>query len=564
MRTPSFAGLLALLLVVCAAGTSRAVDYVDPVRPAKNKISGVDVGPAPATAKVQVPIITWGGDAATLHANGGMTTTTGSAFNQAGLNLQLVKQDDFVVQVQDYLSGKSPFVRGTMGMINTYSELLNASPDTQPVVVLQLTWSTGGDCLVVRDTVRTPKDLKGKTIALQQYGPHVEYMDQILRDAGMQWSDVTIKWCEELYDTNGRPDDPAAILRGDPSVAAVFCISPDAAALTSNMTTGTGAEGSVKGARVLLTTKTASRVIADVYAVRRDFFDANRDWVEKFVRTHLDSQAAVNGMMKARSGDMQKLLSLGADKLLDNPQATADMEGLLADCTFALAAGNADFFAGTGNLVGFEPTVKRNQSWLVAQNFLTVAQSVNHAKWDYAKFGVTAGAAAPRVAFKEAAAQKAVAESGDQNILFEFEILFGPNQNDFNEAQYGAQFQRALELSATYSGAVLEIVGHSDPYRYLRMKIKEKASEEVLTRQRQAGMNLSLQRSNSVRDSLVAYATSRGITTNPTQFITTGKGYDDPKVPEPRSEDDLVKNRRVQFRIVNIESESAEIFEPLF
>ena len=76
MRTPSFAGLLALVLVVCTAGISRGVDYVDPVRPAKNKISGVKVGPAPATAKVQVPIITWGGDAATLQANGGMTTTT--------------------------------------------------------------------------------------------------------------------------------------------------------------------------------------------------------------------------------------------------------------------------------------------------------------------------------------------------------------------------------------------------------------------------------------------------------------------------------------------------------
>ncbi len=563
--TRVLSGLLALLLLVASANVARAVDYVDPVRPAKNRLTGLAIGPAPpAGGKVQVPIITWGGDIATIQYNGGMATTPDSAFGKAGLNLSLVKQDDSVAQVRDYLSGKSPFLRGTMGMINTYSEALNADPATRPVVILQLTWSTGGDCLVVRDSIKSPKDLRGRTIALQQYGPHAEYMDQVLRDAGLQWTDVNIKWLDELYDTNGRPDDPAAALRGDSSVDAVFCISPDAAALTSNMTTGTGAEGSVRGARVLLTTKTASRVISDVYAVRKDFLDANRAWVEKFVKAHLDAQGAMAELVRRKDGAYRSMLSLAADKLLDNPQATADAEGLLADCTFALAVGNADFFTNSGNLVGFEPTVRRNQSWLVTQGYVTVAQRLEWANWDYTKFGVASGAAAPRVAFKEQAAQKAVAESGDQNILFEFEILFGPNQNEFNEVQYGAQFQRALELSATYSGAVLEIVGHSDPYRYLKMKIKDKASEEVLARQRQAGLNLSLQRSNAVRDSLIAYAGSKGIAINESQFITTGKGYDVPKVPEPRSEDDLAKNRRVQFRIVNIESESSEVFEPLF
>ena len=50
-----------------------------------------------------------------------------------------------------------------------------------------------------------------------------------------------------------------------------MAISPDALKLTSNGTVGTGSEGSVKGARMLLSTKTASRIIADVYAVRKDY-----------------------------------------------------------------------------------------------------------------------------------------------------------------------------------------------------------------------------------------------------------------------------------------------------
>ena len=563
-RRISLLSLCALLLcAVHSTGWTNPV-YVEPDKPAKKKVAGAQVGPVSAGGKILVPMITWGGDIATLHANGGLDTTPASLFGKANLDIKLQKQDDFVLQARDYLSGKSPFLRGTMGMLNTYAEALAADPNTKPVVVLQLTWSTGGDCLVARGDIKSPKDLKGKTVVIQQYGPHVEYMDQVLRDAGLQWSDVTIKWCEELYDTNNEPDDPALIMRSDPSVDAVFCISPDAAALTSNMSVGTGAENSVKGARVILTTKSASRVIADVYAVRKDFFESHRDWVERFVKTHLDAQKELVEVLKKKgTPEHTELLKSGAEVLLDDPGATADAEGLLADCTFALASGNADFFTNKGNLVGFQPTVERNQSWLVTQGFVTVKQTVQHANWDHSKFGVASAKDAPRPAFKQEAAQKAVASVGDSSILFEFEIHFAPNQKTFDTTQYGSQFQRALELSSTYSGAVLEIVGHSDPYIYLKKKIKDKASPEVLARQKQAGLNLSLSRANAVRESLIQYAKSKGITINETQFISTGKGYDDPKVPRPKSKDDLKKNRRVQFRIVNIESEAEDIFEPL-
>ena len=52
----------------------------------------------------------------------------------------------------------------------------------------------------------------------------------------------------------------------------ITVIVPDALALTSNGTVGTGSEASVRGAKILLSTKTANRIIADVYAVRSDYF----------------------------------------------------------------------------------------------------------------------------------------------------------------------------------------------------------------------------------------------------------------------------------------------------
>src|SRR5205814_8721841 len=64
--------------------------------------------------ELEVPYILWGGDVATFLANGGKTTTAGSAFDKQGLKLRLAYENDFAAQVAKYKDGKSPFLRGTM------------------------------------------------------------------------------------------------------------------------------------------------------------------------------------------------------------------------------------------------------------------------------------------------------------------------------------------------------------------------------------------------------------------------------------------------------------------
>src|SRR5689334_12910757 len=71
---------------------------------------------------LQVPYIFWGGDVPTYLANGGETTQPGSPFHKQGLNVKLVRCDDFARQVADYKEGKSPFLRGTMSMLGQAAE----------------------------------------------------------------------------------------------------------------------------------------------------------------------------------------------------------------------------------------------------------------------------------------------------------------------------------------------------------------------------------------------------------------------------------------------------------
>ena len=82
--------------------------------------------------------------------------------------------DDFDEQVKNYISGKTPFLRGTVGMIALAAEALtNLDRGLEPVVIVQLPWSTGADGFVAKD-IKSLAELKGKTIVLQQNGPHVD------------------------------------------------------------------------------------------------------------------------------------------------------------------------------------------------------------------------------------------------------------------------------------------------------------------------------------------------------------------------------------------------------
>ena len=147
------------------------------------------VAPMTASAPLRVPFITWGGDMATFYANGGLKTAQGTLFAKQGLNLELVPGDDFAQQVRDYVSGKSPFLRGTFSMIGMASQVIGADPATRGVVVAQMTWSLG-DHMVGHKDFKNLNDLKGKTICLQQGGPHVGMLDDLLDTAKLTWDDV--------------------------------------------------------------------------------------------------------------------------------------------------------------------------------------------------------------------------------------------------------------------------------------------------------------------------------------------------------------------------------------
>jgi len=519
-----------------------------------------------SSKSVSVPIITWGGDVATVYAD------NMGVFKDNGLSVSLFVENVFPKQVEMCLKGETPYLRGTMGMINAALEVFKKK-GIDLIVIFQMTWSTGGDALVVRKNIKKPRHLKGKTIALQLYGPHMDYLSNILQNSGISLKKVNYKWFSELTipqnNIDGKIIDPVTAFINDKSIDGVMAIIPDALNLTSGGRIGTGAAGSVKGAKIMMTTKTASRIISDVYAVRSDYFKQNKDKVRAFVKSLLKGQLELKKQLRARnkSGIFKSTLKRSAKLLFGTTQAVADVEGLLGDCSFVGATGNIMFFSGRGTTRSMKRLTREIQKSFIKLGLMRTKVELRSAGFNFSELSggvkLDNNYGVKKFDVKKISRKISVEPStwADKGTLFQIEINFSPNQSVFSERKYANDFKKALEIAQTYEGALVMIEGHSDPLGILRAKQRRRPAIEISQMQQQA-KNLSLKRAREVRKSFFRYCRRSGMKVDESQFVAVGMGITNPKYNPPRTKEEWNANRRVVFRIKQVEAELNE-FKPL-
>lgn len=369
------------LLATYSLSSIAAPGYIDP-EPMAQQIKTA-VGEVDRNSPTQVPIITWGGELVSIFANGNsLTTQENSLMAQAGLNIKLVKQDVFQEQVKDYMSGRSPYLRCTIGMCNQALDIINADPRTRPVIIHQLTWSRGGDTLVAKGKAMQVKDLKGKTIAVQAYGPHVDFMTTVLEQAGLSTNDVTLKWLPELTQ---HPDSPPQALT-EPDIDAAFMIIPDAFPITSGRRVGTGEKDSIAGARMIISTMYARRVIADVYVVRSDYLEQYPQEVKKFVSALTRAGQQVPKLMKDLSSDEKmQLVSAAGDILLGDKEAIPDIEEMFYDAQFVTVEDNINFLQNADYPHNADVLNKRVQQSFNELGLISTQADIQKAQWNYSE-----------------------------------------------------------------------------------------------------------------------------------------------------------------------------------
>jgi ABC-type nitrate/sulfonate/bicarbonate transport system substrate-binding protein len=576
--------------------------------------------------EVEIPFILWGGDVATFHANGGGLKTTDGLFARQGLKVKLYREDDFSKQIDNYKSGKSPFLRGTFSMFAQAADKLNdpKAPKMRPVIFLQLTWSAG-DHMVTRENMKTlddlkpdPKTGKKRKIALQDHGPHVGMLDDILRTANMTWSEIEVSWTKDVSGDDG----PAAAFRKDRSIDGCFAISPEMTGLTGGVDkTGDGSQNpdktfTVKGAHVLVSTQDMMRSIADVYACRKDFYDSHKDWVEKFAACYLK---ACEELVQMRSETTGSNYTTRYRKILEDSQkifgdkdlpSLDDADGLIGDAVFVGWSGNRSFFTDEGNLSGFEAKQERAMDMAVSEKHANVRSEFlkNDFDYEHLKRVGELTATPSREKFRDNQALG--------STIFAFNITFDKNDTRFTEDLYGKDFHRALSLASLFGNAVMSVRGHADTAKLVKDFLWAAEKQGIIEKRGNPGTDeyylkgsmtrvdpaniqqildlidrypdlegpeskdpstgqvrppvklkfmvheaekASKERAESVRDAIVAYAQAKNIRLDKTQIQPVGMGYKEPVVAFAQTEDDKRKNRRVEFRLAKVTNKQGAV-----
>jgi hypothetical protein len=585
-----------------------------------DKVGPVPVGEVDLSGEVQINCITWGGESALLAANGGVKTTPDSVFGKMGLKFKLVKQDNPVQQTRDYISGTTPFWRGTFRMGGIAAEKMAEDERTRGVVAVQLTWSAG-DHVVAKESVRTLADLKGTTGCMQEDGPHIGLVDDALRTASLTWDDINVKLLPEL---TASPDSPAERFRKDECDWATV-ISPDMTGLTGGCQAddpdcnpmnniGSGAEGTVKGAHVLVSTSEMSRSIADIFIVRADVKKSNPEFVDKFVAGYMKGSELVTDWKKAYESQGSKeymaLLQmtqdfLGAETL---PTLEEDAHGLISDCRFVGHPGNVKFFEDPQNTTGFAAFAENSANLAVSRGYATNRVLLLPPKFNYTAIASAGALTKTKVVtgnrFNAEAVQKEIESFSqgalDDRTVYSFTINFEPNQLNFPVRQYETEFRKAIDMTRKYGNAVLGLRAHSDPSKTLIELVRAGMKKGVLKRTggpgnwqytlngrpldigstgevirlieagafdgveghnpreiMQAALNLARRRADAVLSSVVQFASAESLPLDKSQFQPLGVGIREPFIPKPRNFEEALQNMRVEFRLIRVDAEVA-------
>src|SRR5580700_909619 len=480
---------------------------------------------------VHFAINVWAGWAPIILANNGFKA--GKIWKTPGgkdFKVELTLIDDPVAMRDAYAAGNVHIGWGTLDMVPLFLEALRKDSRVMPRIYQQVDWSNGGDGIVVRDTVKSIADLRGKTIVLAQNSPSHYFALNALINGGVQPSEVNFKFTQDAFQA-------AAAFNANRSIAGAVSWSPDIYNLAK-----------VKGNRMLVNTTTANKLIADIWFARADFAKDNPHVIEGLVRGIFDGMEALKD--QTNKATAAKLMAAG----YSIPESDAlSMQG---DAHSTNWAENQEFFLNQNNPTNFERTwntanylykrigaVSEKTEFDQVMDFSVLQKLGKEDKYSSQK---------DEYAVQFAPTTAAVIQGESNEILTKTVVIhFFPNSWDLSkqvadtedgksvEKLYDPNAQFVVEeigkMAGQFGAARIVIEGHTDSS--MKGQVPEASVEE-----------LSANRANSVKEAIL----KKFPTLQPNQFTVSGIGWARPADPaDPLNQ---AKNRRVEVKVYPLEA----------
>jgi NitT/TauT family transport system substrate-binding protein len=484
---------------------------------------------------VRFALNVWAGWAPIIYANNGFKA--GKVWKDADgkdFRVELVLLDNPIEMRESYAGGNVHIGWATLDMLPLFVDgFVDSSGNPRdsrimPRVYQQVDWSNGGDGIVVREAIKTVADLRGKRIALAENSPSHYFLLNMLVAAGVQPAEVK-------RNPTGTAFEAAAAFNANPGIAAAVSWAPDIYNLSK-----------VKGNRLLVSTATANKLIADVWFARADFAKDHPAIIEGLVRGIFDGMVDLK-----QDANKQTAAELMAQGYGLQP---ADALGMLGDAHSTNWGENYQFFVNQNNPTNFARVW--NQAYLLYRQDRQISNPPVpfDQVMDYSLIAKLGGEEKYRSQKDEYGIQFApkptAAVRGEEEILTNTVIIhFYPNSWEIFkkitkdedgktiETEYDPKAKYVIDeigkLAGQFGNARIIIEGHTDSS--MKGKIPDSMVKE-----------LSLNRANAVKESVI-----KKFNFDPNKFNVEGFGWDRPA--DPSDPENQAQNRRVEVKIFTAE-----------
>ncbi|MFM7109266.1 MAG: phosphate ABC transporter substrate-binding/OmpA family protein [Planctomycetaceae bacterium] len=481
---------------------------------------------------VRFALNVWAGWSPIILANNGFKA--GKVWQAPGgrpFKVELVLIDDPVQMRDAYAAGEVHVGWATLDMLPLFVDSFAKDSRIMPRVYQQVDFSNGGDGIVVRENIKTVRDLAGKKLVMAQNSPSQFFALTMLVGGGLQPSDVDMVYVNTAFEA-------AAAFNRDKSLAGCVSWAPDIYNLAD-----------AKGNRMLVTTQTANRLIADVWFARADFAKDHPDKIEALARGIFDAMQELK-----TDAARQKVAKLMADGYtIPEPDALK----MLGDAHSTNWAENYQFFLNRNNPANFEHLWK--QAYMLYRRVGAI--SSNPVPFDQVmdfsviqKLGSERKYAETQDEYAASVVPKTVAQIRAENeeiLTKSIVIHFFPNSADLRktlirkidgkdvEEPYDPQVDMVLEEAATlakqFGNARIVVEGHTDS------SMRGVVPPELVRK-------LSKERAAAVKDEIIAKYKF-----DAARFAVDGLGWDRPA--DDDHPDDHARNRRVEIKVYSAEKE---------
>jgi NitT/TauT family transport system substrate-binding protein len=503
-------------------------------RPAERlpPVKGISAYKAMDDNTVKFALNVWAGWGPIILANDGFKagkvwkTPDGKDFK-----VELVLIDDPVAMRNSYAAGEVHIGWATLDMVPLFVDGFAQAGDSRvmPRIFQQVDWSNGGDGIVVRENIRSVADLRGKKLVLAQNSPSQYFALNMLVAGGLQPSEVEMVYTNTAFEA-------ARAFEVQKDIAGAVSWAPDIYNLAQ-----------VKGNRMLVTTQTANKLIADVWFARADFAKDHPEIIEGLVRGIFDAVEEMKNQDRRQA--CAKLMAAG----YSIPEK--DALSMFGDAHNTNWAENYQFFLNQNNPTNFE-RIWRQSYYLYRRIGVIQNQPVPFDQvMDFsliAKLGKEPKYSAQKDEYQVHLVPKTVGEikAESEEILTNTVVIhFYPNSWDLHKKYespetgkvelYDPSVDMVLEeiarLTEQFGAARVIIEGHTDSS--MRGAVPVDLIRE-----------LSLNRANAVKEALV-----QKFSLNPNKFSAAGMGWDKPA--DPNDPQNHAKNRRVEVKVYPAEKQ---------